>query len=240
MTAPAASRDRPAADVVPEGPDGLARRLEAVLFATPEPLLMADLGRLLGTSEVPLETARLEAALRVLEARLTGGALVVQRIAGGLRLSTRPEFGELLKRLFNEQRNRGLSPAALDALAIVAYRQPITKSELEAIRGVDSTGILLALAERHLVRVCGRKAGERGRPYVYGTTDHFLEVFGLGSLSDLPPLEPSADFSALAPPRAPSAAATLPLFEGLVDELAPGEVTPLTDPGDDEADPTEL
>lgn len=220
----------------------LDRRVEALLFATPEPLTTEDLCRLLGEERegpdgpvrVPADESLVHDAVRALEQRLDGTALAVQHIAGGMRLSTRPDHGPLLKQLFAEQRHRGLSPAALDTLAIVAYRQPITRAEVDAIRGVDCGGVLLSLSERHLVRVCGRKHGARGRPYLYGTTDHFLEVFGLPRIEDLPPLEPPADFTPLQAPReqAIGPAASYPLF---AEELAAEEGQAGTD-GDDAPD----
>jgi hypothetical protein len=88
----------------------------------------------------------------------------------------------------------------LETLAIIAYRQPITRTQIEQIRGVDCSGVMVSLQERQLVRACGRASGDRGRPFLYATTEHFLEVFGLDTIDDLPPLEPAADFSPLMVP----------------------------------------
>lgn len=185
--------------------DELSRALEALLFATPEPLPMTELCRLTGPEEQPLPEDHVRGALRLLEQRLEGSALTIQRIAGGMRLSSRVEHAPLLKRMLSAQRNRGLSPAALETLSIVAYRQPCTRSQVDRIRGVDCGGVMLSLQERGLVKVCGR-AHAPGRPYLYATTERFLEIFGLPELSDLPAIDPEADFSSLEPAANPTPA----------------------------------
>ncbi len=174
----------------------LSQRTEALLFATQEPLSVEDLGRLLSDSEEePLPEAAVRGTLRQLEEILAGtnSALVIQEISGGYRLSTRPLHSSSLQRLFNEESNRGLSSAALETMAIVAYRQPVTRSEVEKIRGVGCGPILRALLERKLIRIIGHQTGAVGRPHLYGTTPLFLEVFGLRDLNDLPELEPRFD-----------------------------------------------
>jgi len=170
----------------------LAQRTEALLFATPEPLTLADLGRLLTDGEEPLPEEAVHNALTQLEHTLdrTGSALAVQQLSGGYRLSTRPSHSSALQRLFNEESNRGLSSAALETIAIVAYRQPVTRSEIEKVRGVGCGPILRALLERRLIKIIGQQTGVMGRPHLYGTSPQFLEVFGLQDLGDLPELEP--------------------------------------------------
>lgn len=115
-------------------------------------------------------------------------AIRVVEIGGGFQMSTKPEFGRWVRRLYNEKMTTKLSNAALETLAIIAYKQPLTRAEMEAIRGVDVAGPLERLLERGLVRVVGKK-DTIGRPMVYGTTDEFLRIFGLNKISELPDLQ---------------------------------------------------
>ena len=112
----------------------------------------------------------------------------IVEIAGGFQMATKPEYGRWVRRLYNEKMTTKLSNAALETLAIVAYKQPITRAEMGAIRGVDVAGPLERLLERSLVRVVGKK-DTIGRPMVYGTTDEFLRMFGLNKISELPDLQ---------------------------------------------------
>jgi segregation and condensation protein B len=164
-------------------PDRLAI-LEALLFVAEEPLPLPKLQEVLGDA-APVETG---ASLHELAVRLEtdGRGLMVQEVAGGFRLATRPEVHAWVQRL-QQVRPARLSRAALETLAIIAYRQPITRAEIEAIRGVAVDGVLRTLLERELVRMMGRKA-EAGRPMLYGTSQQFLEHFGLRELGDLPTL----------------------------------------------------
>jgi len=164
-------------------PDRLAI-LEALLFVAEEPLPLPKLQEILGDA-APADTG---ASLHDLAVRLEtdGRGLMVQDVAGGFRLATRPEVHAWVQRLQQVKPAR-LSRAALETLAIVAYRQPITRAEIEAIRGVAVDGVLRTLLERELVRMMGRKA-EAGRPMLYGTSQQFLEHFGLRELGDLPTL----------------------------------------------------
>jgi segregation and condensation protein B len=117
-----------------------------------------------------------------------GTAFQVEELAGGYQLLTRPEYHPWLARLRRAGTDLRLTPAAREALAIVAYRQPITRADLEAIRGVQSSEVLRQLMEKGLVRIAGRD-DSLGRPVLYGTTRKFLQVFGLKSLRDLPQAE---------------------------------------------------
>ena len=112
-------------------------------------------------------------------------AFRIVKLAGGYQVMTLPEHGELLGRLRGERQLQRITPAALETLAIIAYRQPILRADLESIRGVACGEVLRGLLERRLVRITGR-AEEIGRPMLYGTTKEFLQVFGLSSLKDLP------------------------------------------------------
>ena len=164
-------------------PDRLAI-LEALLFVAEEPLPLAKLQEILADA-APAET---DASLRDLAVRLEneGRGLMVQEVAGGFRLTTRPDVHAWIQKLQQVKPTR-LSRAALETLAIIAYRQPVTRAEIEAIRGVAVDGVLRTLLERELVRMMGRKA-EAGRPMLYGTSQQFLEHFGLRELGDLPTL----------------------------------------------------
>ncbi|MBO4675251.1 MAG: SMC-Scp complex subunit ScpB, partial [Elusimicrobiaceae bacterium] len=117
-----------------------------------------------------------------------GSAVQIVEIGGGFQMCTKPEYGRWVRRLYNEKMTTRLSNAALETLAIVAYKQPITRAEMEAIRGVDVAGPLEKLLDRGLVRVVGKK-DTIGRPMVYGTTDEFLRTFGLNKISELPDLQ---------------------------------------------------
>jgi segregation and condensation protein B len=159
--------------------------LEAVLLSAPAPARLADLAEALEAK--PEEVSILLAELAA-EYDRDGRGFAVQAVAGGYRLVSRPAYAGYVVRYLKPQVLPGLTPAALETLAIVAYRQPVTKVEIEAIRGVRVDKPLNTLLERGVIRELGRKEGI-GRPILYGTTSLFLEHFGLGSLADLPGLE---------------------------------------------------
>lgn len=156
--------------------------IESLLFVTDDPLSLEKIKTTLGITEAAPVREALNALAREYAAR--GGGFYLNEVAGGYQLRTRPEYRQWIKRLVQPKAHR-LSRAALETLAIVAYKQPIIRSDIEHIRGVDSGGILRTLLERKLVRVMGRRELP-GRPLIYGTTKLFLEVFGLKSLQDLP------------------------------------------------------
>lgn len=156
--------------------------VEALLFAAEEPLPAARLASILEEA-TPGTIDDLIAELNADYLR-EGRAFRISSIAGGYRLLTRPEYALWIKLLRRSTRPR-LSQAALETLSIVAYRQPVARTELEAIRGVNVDGVLKTLVERDLVRITGRGEG-LGRPLLYATTDHFLEYFGLPDLDALP------------------------------------------------------
>lgn len=165
----------------PESSPG--RILEALLFAADEPLSARRIAGLIeGESEGSVrDLVRDLNADYLREDR----AFHVQEVAGGYRLVTRPEFAGWVADLRSSDSAPRLSQAALETLSIVAYKQPVTRSELESIRGVAVEGVLKTLVDRELVRITGREEG-MGRPLLYGTTPHFLEYFGLASLEALP------------------------------------------------------
>jgi segregation and condensation protein B len=170
----------------------LTQALEAVLFASPEPVPFPKLAGLFIPEGVPPE--EVESSLAALEGSLGERGLELQQVAGGYQLRTRPEFAPWIRRLEMPKRAR-LSPAAMEALAIIAYRQPLTRAEVEEVRGVDSGGVLKVLLDRELVRILGKK-DVPGRPLLYGTARKFLEAFGLRSLSELPSLREVQELSA--------------------------------------------
>jgi len=167
-----------------EGDEGLLPALEALLFAAGAPVS----ARVLAAALEDVSSARVEAALERLRRRLTASsrALELVRVAGGWQLRTDPRFADAIVRLLGGTPQR-LSQAALETLSVVAYRQPVTRTEVEALRGVGCGPVLRTLIDRGLVRVAGRK-DEPGRPLQYATTDRFLEVFGLPDLDGLPTL----------------------------------------------------
>jgi segregation and condensation protein B len=159
--------------------------LEAVLFVSPEPVPVARLMSILGT----VSKAEVVQALGILTHDLDqdGRGIQLVQVAGGYRLVTKQEYGPWLKRMDKAKAAQKLSRSALESLAIIAYKQPLVRSEIEEIRGVETSGVLRTLCERKLVRIVGRK-DVPGRPIMYGTTKFFLEHFGLQDLSQLPPL----------------------------------------------------
>jgi segregation and condensation protein B len=187
--------------------------IEAILFVASEPVPRTRLVELFDEDEREQAAAALAAVLE----RYAGGearGVMVEEVAGGVRLVTRPEMGVWLRRFFEVASGSKLSMAALETLAIVAYRQPITGPEIQELRSVNPVGVLKTLLEKRLVRISGRKEVV-GKPFLYATTREFLVHFGLNSLRDLPPLEEFEEtFGAAAPatgavPAGPAASATL-------------------------------
>jgi segregation and condensation protein B len=176
--------DAAAEDAVPlvEAPGRLANIIESLLFASDRPLTLADLKRLVGERD----GSKLTTALEDLSARRLESGVHVIQVAGGWQLRTNPENVPWVSRLLSGKPVR-LSRAMLEALAIIAYRQPITRPEIDEIRGVDCGPVLKTLLDRNLVRMIGKKE-EVGRPILYGTTPEFLRMFSLRDLSELPTL----------------------------------------------------
>ena len=169
----------------------LTGALEAVLFASGEPVSMESLKEILG---IDAENVRELAAAYSKQLEERGSGLQLQQVAGGWQLVTKAQYFHYVERL-SEERDKRLSPAAMETLSIVAFKQPITKQEIEHIRGVRIEKIMSKLLEMELIRELGRK-DTIGRPILYGTTDTFLQCFGLNDISDLPEL-PEADRSIL-------------------------------------------
>jgi segregation and condensation protein B len=163
--------------------------VEALIFASPEPVTMKTLIKLLDNEPKEEIIAAVEELKR--EYDRPGGLQMVE-VAGGYQIVTRPELHEWVRRLFHERTTQKLSVAALETLAVVAYKQPVTGPEVADIRGVNTAGVLGTLLERKLIKIVGRKQVV-GRPFLYGTTREFLERFGLNDLSDLPKVEDMSD-----------------------------------------------
>jgi segregation and condensation protein B len=164
--------------------------IEALIFASPEPVTLKTLTKLVDGE--PRED--IVAAIEALRGDYDRpGGLQLVEVAGGWQIVTRPELHEWVRRLFHERTTQKLSVASLETLAVIAYKQPVTGPEVAEIRGVNTAGVIGTLIERKLVRIAGRKQVV-GRPFLYGTTREFLERFGLNDLADLPKIE---DMSAL-------------------------------------------
>lgn len=157
--------------------------IEALLFASEAPLTAADLARI----DDSLDEEQVEGLIAELKQGYDAEARAfdIVEIAGGYQILTRPEYAAVLERFETVPLTTRLSPAALETLAIVAYRQPVGRADIEEIRGVGAGGVLRTLLERNLIDVTGRGEG-LGRPLLYGTTRFFLEHFGFRSLEELP------------------------------------------------------
>jgi segregation and condensation protein B len=156
--------------------------VESLLFVAEEPLTIERLAKIISGAQA----GQIRQALEELEAEYATrqGGFFLNQVAGGYQFRTRPENMEWIKRLL-QPKPLHLSKAALETLAIIAYKQPVIRSDIEYIRGVDCGGVLRVLLERKFIRVLGRRELP-GRPLIYATTKHFLEIFGLKNLEDLP------------------------------------------------------
>lgn len=166
--------------------------VEALLLASEKPLALDQIRLALDNLDAG-ETRKLVEELKS-EYEQGARGIRLAEIAGGFQMITAPEFSHFLKKLFKGRQIERLSKPALETLAIIAYKQPLTRSEIELLRNVNVDGVMKSLLDKNLIRISGRKKAP-GRPCVYGTTRQFLEHFGLKSLEDLPEIE---DFSAMA------------------------------------------
>ncbi|MBI2237681.1 MAG: SMC-Scp complex subunit ScpB [Actinobacteria bacterium] len=164
----------------------LRRAIEALLFVSDEPVSSTVLAQCLDVDRRQVDEACEELAAAYEE---RGAGIVLRNVAGGWRLTTHPDAATAVERYVLASRHARLTKAALETLSIVAYKQPVTRHQISAIRGVNSDGVLRALVDRELVAEVGREEGP-GRPMLYGTTPEFLERLGLPSLSALPSLAP--------------------------------------------------
>ncbi len=199
---PASAADaRPAPEAAQAEPERVADPqlkaiIEALVFASPDPLTPKMLFKLLENEPKDDVDLAIRSLLTDWEGR---GGLQMVEVAGGYQIVTRPEMHEWVRSLFHERKTQKLSVQALETLAVIAYKQPVTGPEIAEIRGVNTAGVLSTLLERHLIKIAGRKAVV-GRPFLYATTREFLIRFGLRDLSDLPKVEDLADVLGFEPP----------------------------------------
>jgi segregation and condensation protein B len=207
-------------------PTNLQAAIEALLFSSDQPLAMSLLAESLESDPASV-TEALMALSASYAARESGVEL--REIAGGWQFVTSPSQSEWVGRMLRGKRRMRLSRAALETMAIVAYKQPVTKSEIEAIRGVDASAVLATLLERNLVTIRGRSKVV-GRPLLYGTTMEFLEYFGLRELSELPRPE---ELKALVAAREPEQLDMMELevVSQVATDLAAGEAAGDLPPG---------
>src|SRR5437868_5276522 len=190
--------------------------IEALIFASPEPLTPKAMFKLL-ESEPKEDVAAALAELKQ-DYERPGGLQLVE-VAGGYQIVTRSDLHEWVRRLFHERTTQKLTVQALETLAVIAYRQPITAAEITEVRGVNTSGVLNTLLERHLIKIVGRKQVV-GRPFMYATTKEFLIRFGLNDLTDLPKVEDMAEALGLEGPI-------------LVEQAPSEEMLPLDEPDEE-------
>lgn len=189
--------------------------IEAVLFVSSEPVPRSRLLEMFDEEEREQAAEALSSVLARYAAE-DGRGVMAEEVAGGVRIATRPEMAGWLRRFFDVSGGTKLSMAALETLAIIAYRQPITGPEIQELRSVNPSGVIKTLLERRLVRIVGRKEVV-GKPFLYGTTREFLVHFGLNSLRDLPPLEEFEEtFGAMA-----AGEGAVELSQATLDSVAP-------------------
>ncbi|MBF0331875.1 MAG: SMC-Scp complex subunit ScpB [Candidatus Omnitrophica bacterium] len=200
--------------------DHLRGAVEALLFVSEKPVTVDQLKEAVAGSLA----ADIKAVLQQLKDEYDNSprGMTVIEIAGGWQMLSSPSFAEYIREFYKTRHKEKLSRAALECLAIIAYKQPVSRTDVELIRGVNSDGTVMHLLNKGLIKIAGRKEVP-GRPYVYGTTNLFLEFFGLRSLEDLPKLE---EFPALMPVNEVGVAAPEVVSDALV--AAPAEVTPVT------------
>ena len=170
--------------------------LEALIFASPEPLTPKAMYKIL--DEEPREDVQAALAGLKQDYERPGGLQLVE-VAGGYQIVTRQDLHEWVRRLFHERTTQKLTVQALETLAVIAYKQPLTALEVSEIRGVNTSGVLNTLLERHLIKITGRKQVV-GRPFLYATTKEFLIRFGLNDLNELPKVEDMAEALGFEPP----------------------------------------
>jgi segregation and condensation protein B len=194
--------------------------VEALIFASPEPVTPKMLFKLL--AEEPKEDVL--AAIEALRADYENRpGLQMLEVAGGYQIVTRPDLNDWVRRLFHERSTQKLTVQALESLAVIAYKQPVTALEIGEIRGVNTAGVLSTLLERHLVKIVGRK-NVVGRPFLYATTREFLIRFGLKDLNDLPKVEDMAEALGFDPPA------------GLAETSPPEEMLPIEEDDSESAE----
>jgi len=230
-------QDRREADAAVQDGESLPKRgaaelkaiLEALIFASPDPMTPKAMCKLLDSE--PKEDV-LAALAELKQDYERPGGLALVEVAGGYQIVTRSDLHEWVRRLFHERTTQKLTVQALETLAVIAYRQPITAAEITEVRGVNTSGVLNTLLERHLIKIVGRKQVV-GRPFMYATTREFLERFGLNDLSDLPKVEEMSDVLGFELPNAllePTVTTTALPFEGASDDEGGTETAAVEEP----------
>lgn len=176
--------------------DDIKSIIEALIFSGEKPLTISQIKEVLGNVEPDQVRALIQELEQEYRERQSG--LQILEVAGGFKFCTNQKFASFIKNLYKIKHVDRLSSPSLETLAIIAYKQPVTKLDLESLRGVNVDGVIKTLLDKDLIRISGRK-NVIGRPFLYATTHEFLEYFGLKSLSDLPPIE---EFAALNTPAA--------------------------------------
>ncbi len=166
--------------------DNVKSAIEALLFSSDRPLTLEQLKGALDNLDTSLIRKMIEEL--GLEYEHTNRGIRISEIAGGFQMITAPFSAPFLKKLYRQKKKEKLSKPALETLAMIAYKQPVTKTEIESLRQVNVDGVIKSLMDKDIIRIAGRKKAP-GRPYVYGTTKQFLEYFGLKSLEQLPKIE---------------------------------------------------
>ncbi len=168
--------------------------VEALLFASPEPLTQAQLNSIIEPDLVDPDLTKLEIIIEDLRNKYleNDNAFTIIQVAYGYQIVSRSEYEVFIRRLLRKSGRLALTNASLETLAIVAYRQPVNRYEIESIRGVDSSGVLKTLLSKNLIKIKGRDSGP-GRPLLYNTTEKYLEYFGLSNLSEMPKLSELAE-----------------------------------------------
>jgi len=221
-------QDRREADAAIQDGESLPKRgaaelkaiLEALIFASPDPMTPKAMCKLLDTEPKEDVIAALAELKQDYEQR--PGGLQLVEVAGGYQIVTRSDLHEWVRRLFHERTTQKLTVQALETLAVIAYRQPITAAEITEVRGVNTSGVLNTLLERHLIKIVGRKQVV-GRPFLYATTKEFLIRFGLNDLTDLPRVEDMAEVLGLEAPI-------------LIERTPSEEMLPLDEPDEEDVD----
>jgi len=221
-------QDRREADAAIQDGESLPKRgaaelkaiLEALIFASPDPMTPKAMCKLLDTEPKEDVIAALAELKQDYEQR--PGGLQLVEVAGGYQIVTRSDLHEWVRRLFHERTTQKLTVQALETLAVIAYRQPITAAEITEVRGVNTSGVLNTLLERHLIKIVGRKQVV-GRPFLYATTKEFLIRFGLNDLTDLPRVEDMVEALGLEAPI-------------LIERTPSEEMLPLDEPDEEDVD----
>jgi len=168
---------------------GLKNIVEAIIFASQEEITVKQIKEILDSFKIESKAAEIEEIISALNIEYANSesAFEIIKIAGGYQFATKKKFAHFVGKLYTETQRKKLSPSAIETLSIIAYKQPITRSDIEFIRGVNVDYIVNSLLERDLISIKGRASGP-GRPILYGTTNNFLKVLGLNAIEDLPKL----------------------------------------------------